>query len=55
MITMLKEKQKYKNVTVTQELHQQIRMAAAERRMSIFALMCAIVTEWLNREKQNDA
>ena len=52
---MPKEKQQYSNVTVTPELHHEIRMAAAERRMSIFALMCAIVTEWLNREKQQDA
>jgi hypothetical protein len=51
---MSKEKQQYSNVTVTRELHQKIRMAAAEHRTSIFALMCAIVTEWLNREKEED-
>ena len=52
---MAKEKQQYSNVTVTPELHHEIRMAAAERRMSIFALICAIVTKWLDDQKQQDA
>jgi predicted HicB family RNase H-like nuclease len=51
---MPKEKQQYSNVTVPPAVHRDLKVAASERGLSIFALVTLIVTQWLSREKEQD-